>query len=220
MPSQQPEAEQARIADLHPTQITLGLREVAGKRLRWRCRLRRAGSSGPAKLIVPVVRGPQGRLYLTDRHHLLRAAQLEGIEEVVARPLADFSAMQADCFWETLDTRGWCHPFDAAGRRRPFSEVPGGIAYLADDPYRSLASALRRLGGFAKTPAPFSEFAWADHLRRCVGPDVLEFDFDAALDLAMTAAAAPTARHLPGWRPAPSDRTRAGADAIAPHATG
>ena len=37
---------------------------------------------------------------------------------------------------------------------------------LKDDPFRSLAGALRRAGGFAKDTRPFSEFLWADFLRR------------------------------------------------------
>jgi len=40
------------------------------------------------------------------------------------------------------------------------------MADLADDPYRSVAGELRRQGGFAKDTTPFSEFLWADFLRR------------------------------------------------------
>ena len=37
---------------------------------------------------------------------------------------------------------------------------------LVDDPFRSLAGELRRVGGYAKDTTPFSEFLWADFLRR------------------------------------------------------
>jgi hypothetical protein len=218
MPSPAPETEQVRIADLHPTQITLGLREVANKRLRWRARLRRVNSIGAPRLIAPVVRGEGGRLYLVDRHHLLRAAQLEGVEEVLVRPIADFSKMSTNGFWDALDARGWCHPYNAAGRRQSFAEVPDAIDKLVDDPYRSLASALRRCGGFTKTPKPFSEFAWADYLRPRVAREVLASDLEAALCLALIQAGSPSARHLPGWRPGPSDASRLGRVTPASHA--
>jgi hypothetical protein len=220
MPNPAPDAEWARIADLHPTQITLGLREVANKRLRWRARLRRLNSLGAPSLIAPVVRGRDGRLYLVDRHHLLRAVQLEGLEAVFVRPIADFSKLSTKGFWETLDGRGWCHPYDEGGQRRAFSEIPDAVDRLVDDPYRSLASALRRLGGFEKTPAPFSEFAWADYLRQRVGRDVLASDFEAALGLAAVQAGTPSARGLPGWRARPirsiAHRLRHAGDACRP----
>jgi hypothetical protein len=218
MPNPAPDAEWARIADLHPTQITLGLHEVAHKRLRWRARLRRVSSVGAPRLIAPVVRGGDGRLYLVDRHHLLRAVQLEGVEAVLVRPIADFSEMSTMRFWEALDVNGWCHPYDAAGQRRSFREVPGAIDRLVEDPYRSLASALRRCGGFEKTPKPFSEFAWADYLRQRVGREVLANDFEAALCLPMVQAGTPTARDLPGWRPDPSAPSHIDAVTPAPHA--
>jgi hypothetical protein len=45
------------------------------------------------------------------------------------------------------------------------------VADLMYDPYRSLAGALRRTGGFAKDTTPYSEFLWADFLRRRIfGP--------------------------------------------------
>jgi hypothetical protein len=218
MPNPAPDAEWARIADLHPTQITLGLREVANKRLRWRARFRCAHSLGAPSLIAPVVRGGDGRLYLVDRHHLLRAVQLESVEVVLVRPIADLSKLSTKDFWKALDAKGWCHPYDAMGPRRAFSEIPEAIDKLVDDPYRSLASALRRCGGFNKTSKPFSEFAWADYLRRRVSREVLANDFEAALCLATVQAGSPNARNLPGWRPDPSDPSHIGRVTLASHA--
>jgi hypothetical protein len=135
------------------------------------------------------------------------------------RPIADFSALSTNRFWDALDVRAWCHPYDAAGRRRPFSEIPDSIDGLVDDPYRSLASALRRRGGFSKTPAPFSEFAWADYLRSCVSREVLASDFEAALCLAQAQAGSPNARELPGWKADPSDPSQIGRVCPELHAT-
>ena len=44
--------------------------------------------------------------------------------------------------------------------------IPSTVSELLDDPFRSLAGELRRAGGYAKAPAPYSEFRWADFLRR------------------------------------------------------
>lgn len=218
MPNSAPETRPALIANLYPTQFTLGLREVANKRLRWRSRLSRAGSPG-VSVIAPVVKGRNGRLYLIDRHHLLRALQLERVEEVLVRRIADFSEISAQQFWKTLEANGWCRPYDGAGRRISFEEMPCSIDGLVDDPYRSLASALRRRGGFTKTPRPFSEFAWADYLRTRINCELLAKDFEAALSLALAQAKAPAAQGLPGWRPGPHDRWSIGAVMPSPHAS-
>jgi len=68
-----------------------------------------------------------------------------------------------------------------------------------DDPYRSLAGELRQVGGYAKDTAPFSEFLWADFLRRQVGRKLVETQFDEALKQAMQLAKGPDADYLPGW---------------------
>jgi len=211
MTSPPPGPDMAYIADLHPTQITLGLREVAQKRLRWRRRVRRAGKHVAQRLAAPVVLGPAGGLYLIDRHHLVRAASEEGVGEVLVRPVADFSTLEPGDFWRRLDANGWCHPYDAEGRRRPFGEMPEAIAELLDDPYRSLASALRRAGGFAKKSTPFSEFAWADFLRHRVSSEVLDTDFEGALDRALAIARTSAALDLPGWSREPVLRLGVGA---------
>jgi hypothetical protein len=89
--------------------------------------------------------------------------------------------------------------------------MPEVIADLLDDPYRSLASALRRAGGFTKKPTPFSEFAWADFLRHRVSTEVLAADFDGALGRALILARTPAARDLPGWSREPVLRLDVGA---------
>ncbi|WP_309646504.1 ParB-like protein [Phenylobacterium sp.] len=69
---------------------------------------------------------------------------------------------------------------------------------LRDDPFRSLASALRRAGGFGKKAAPFSEFAWADFLRSRIQIEVVIADFAGALEQALILAGTPAAAGLPG----------------------
>jgi len=189
----------ARLADLHPTQITVGFREVAQKRLRLRARLRKAGEGRAPKLVAPVVLAPDGALYLIDRHHLACAMKEEGVERVQVRQVADFSTVAEQDLWPALEAKGWCRPYGTDGRRRPFGDIPSTLDALLDDPFRSLASALRRSGGFTKRAAPFSEFAWADFLRTRIPSHTVAMDFDSALDHAISLARTSAAQHLPGW---------------------
>ncbi|MFZ0239986.1 MAG: ParB-like protein, partial [Xanthobacteraceae bacterium] len=58
------------ISDLRPTQITVGMREVAAKRQRWREIAAKAGAKFLGKHMIPVVLGPKSRHYVVDHHHL------------------------------------------------------------------------------------------------------------------------------------------------------
>jgi hypothetical protein len=80
------------------------------------------------------------------------------------------------------------HPFDAKGRRREYADIPRSIVDLVDDPFRSLAGELRRAGGFSKETTPFSEFLWADFLRRRIDRKAVTQDFDRTLDKALQLA--------------------------------
>ena len=97
----------------------------------------------------------------------------------------------------------WVHPYDANGRRRPFSELPKTVKGMEDDPYRSLAGELRNLGGFAKDSSPFSEFLWADFLRPRIKARTIKTDFDGALAKALTLAKSGDADYLAGLVRAP-----------------
>ena len=187
------------IADLRPTQITVGYREVAEKRRAWRDKGQVQGGKFLGRHMVPVVRGPKDRHYVLDHHHLCRALFDEGVEDVLVDVLADLRALRPEEFWTYLDHRAWCHPYDVHGQRVGYDEIPKRIADLPDDPYRSLAGELRRAGGFAKDIAPFSEFIWANYLRRRVKAKLVAEDFSAALTKALRLAKSPDAAFLPGW---------------------
>jgi hypothetical protein len=104
-----------------------------------------------------------------------------------------------DSFWFVMDNRDWTHPFDANGRRRPYSDLPKSVDKLIDDPFRSLAGELRRAGGFAKDTTPFSEFLWADFLRRRMKREAVETDFALAIEKSLQLAKSVDANYLPGW---------------------
>jgi hypothetical protein len=98
-----------------------------------------------------------------------------------------------------LDQRNWMHPFDAKGVRRTYHAIPKSVDAMRDDPFRSLAGELRRVGGFAKDTTPYSEFLWADFLRHRVNTGLIKRDFSHALEKALSLAKSKEADYLPGW---------------------
>jgi Putative ParB-like nuclease len=134
----------APIEVLRPTQITVGFREVAEKRRRWRAAMNAVQLQALPRRIVPVVIGPSVKLYALDRHHWICAFAAEGVRDASVLALDDLAHLEEAKFWTILESRGWCHPYDALGRRRAWAEMPTSMAQLMDDPFRSLAGALGR----------------------------------------------------------------------------
>jgi hypothetical protein len=195
----EPKLKTVAVADLRPTQITVGYREVAAKRRLWRERSDANADDFLGRHMIPVLLGPRGHSYVNDHHHLARALLDEGVKEVATTTVSDLSHLKKDEFWVFVDNRAWCHPYDAEGLRRPFSDIPKTVADLKNDPYRSLAGELRRAGGYAKDTTPFSEFLWADFMRRRVKDKLVEEDFEGALAKALKLSKTVGAQHLPGW---------------------
>ena len=121
------------------------------------------------------------------------------METLLVTVLADLSRLKPDAFWIVLDNHNWMHPFDDKGRRRRYEEIPKSVRDLIDDPFRSLASELRLVGGFARDTTPYSEFLWADFLRRRIKRKIVETDFRRALERARKLAKSEDANYLPGW---------------------
>jgi hypothetical protein len=184
------------IDDLRPTQITIGYREVETHAARLK---KLAKDKLVRKHVIPVVKGPKGRFYVIDHHHLCRALLLAGSDQVSIVVVLDLQRLEKDEFWIYMDNRGLVHPFDADGKRQTYSDIPKNIKDMTDDPFRSLAGALRRKGGYAKDTTPFSEFLWAEFLRRRVDEAEVGKDFDKALQAAFELAKKKEADHLPGW---------------------
>jgi hypothetical protein len=185
--------------ELRPTQITVGMREVAAKRRKWRTRHGDKAAEFLGTHMIPVVLGPHEHRYIIDHHHLARALHEEGVKSVLTTIVSDLSRLEHDAFWIVLDNRGWMHPFDEKGQRRGYDDIPKSVDDLIDDPFRSLAGELRRAGGFAKDTTPFSEFLWADFLRRRLARKAVEADFDHSVAEALKLAKSTDADYLPGW---------------------
>ena len=195
----EPVLQATPILSLRPTQITLGMREVAIKRKNWSKHDPKKLSTFLAAHMVPVIMGPGKVPHLIDHHHLVRALHDQGVDRVFVTIVADMSGVDADLFWNVMDFRGWTHPYDSKGRRRDHSDLPKNVEAMKDDPYRSLAGQLRNLGGFAKDSTPYAEFLWADFLRVRVARKAIEKDFDGSLARARDLARTADANYLPGW---------------------
>ena len=187
------------ILDLRPTQMTVGMREVKEKRKRFREEKGKKQGEIIGKHMIPVVFGPDKRCYVVDHHHLARALHDEGIKDILVTVIGDLRMVEKDAFWGVMDNKRWVYPYDAKGERRRFRDLPKTVADLKDDPFRSLAGELRRMGGFAKDTTPFSEFLWADFLRRKIARKVVEDNFSKAMDKALELAKDDDAIYLPGW---------------------
>jgi len=168
---------QARVSELRPTQSGVGLDEVYAKA---EAMSRKNKDDLSAFLLirpVPVVIGNGGRPYLTDHHHLARAvwevAQNKneaGLDEsnarVVVEVINNWSVLKDAQFWKAMHDNRWVYLFDAmgGGPLQP-AVLPKHVKDLRNDPYRGLAWYVRSHFGYAKMPADFAEFQWAQFFR-------------------------------------------------------
>src|ERR1700733_6446990 len=102
MPVREPLLITVAIADLRPTQITVGMREVMAKRKHWREMAKSHGGKFLGKHMIPVVLGPKQRHYVTDHHHLARALHDEGVKDVAVTVTVNLSKLDADAFWSVM----------------------------------------------------------------------------------------------------------------------
>src|SRR5882672_328496 len=198
--TREPSLHPVPITSLRPTQMTVGMREVKEKRQRWReHKSKKKQAELLGKHMIPVVHGPDENYYVVDHHHLARALHDEGVKDVLVTVIGDLTMVERDAFWGVMDNRRWVYPYDAKGERRHFKDLPKSVSDLKDDPFRSLAGELRRAGGFAKDTTPFSEFLWADFLRRRIERRRVKQNFAAAVRQALKLAKSQDAHYLPGW---------------------
>ena len=191
---------EVEIHRLRPTQITVGLIEVHDKRARLEAMKKHEQQDFLLAHPIPAVWGPDGKLYITDHHHLGRAAEEAGIETGFFNVEEDFSKVPIALFWPKMSAAHWAHPIDQHGQPRGFEAIPDHLDKLIDDPYRSLAAYVREAGGYDKTPTPFGEFQWADFFRPRVAIGPTRAEFDKAVAAAVKLALTPAAAALPGYR--------------------
>ncbi|MCX5785763.1 MAG: hypothetical protein NTX59_08730 [Elusimicrobia bacterium] len=190
-----------KISELHPTQLAVGLLEVKDKKHDLNKLsghdLKKFEEENPE----PTVKGPNGRLYIIDHHHLALALYDIGENNTYCSLEADYSKLTVNEFWARMNRQKWVYPYDENGSGPlPYSALPSTVAALKDDPYRSLASAVRHAGGYNKTPEPFAEFRWADFFRRRIAKHDLSDNFDDSVKKGVHLAHSEEAVGLPGYQ--------------------
>lgn len=161
------QVDELDLGDLRPTQFNVGYDEV---KVRMRT-IQEEMAKGPAGFEaflksrpIPVVRGPGGVLYIVDGHHFSLALSKLGVKKVYVQEIHDYSDLKQKKFWKKMIEKNYVHLQDR-GSQRSFGALAESVPELTDDPYRSLAWIVRRLGGYDKTGEPFQEFEWADFFR-------------------------------------------------------
>jgi hypothetical protein len=184
---------------LRPTQMSVGLAEVAAKRREWAKLGDKQRHKQLRRQVFPAVLGPGKRCFILDHHHLGLALIEEGISRVWVALQDDLSWLAADVFWRTMEFRAWAHPFDERGVRHDCGDIPARLTQLQDDPYRTLANRVHEAGGYAKSATPFAEFLWADFLRARIGLGAARRGSPQAVRTGVRLARSGAARYLPGW---------------------
>src|ERR1700761_6158990 len=191
--------QEATLKELHPTQLTVGFIVVQDKKKHL------AGMSAADQRSfmkahpMPAVLGPKGALYITDHHHLGRAALDAGVPTGFFEVEADLSKCTIEAFWKEMNEGQWVHPLDENGVRHYYASIPDSLGKLVDDVYRSLAGYVRDAGGYDKTPTAFAEFVWADFFRRNIAVETVKADFATAVQAGMSLAHSKLARNIPGF---------------------
>lgn len=194
-----PKIQEADLKDLHPTQLTIGLIVVQDKKKHLASLSSADQRSYMMDHPMPAIVGPQGRLYITDHHHLGRAALEAGIQCGYFLVEADLSKCSAEAFWKEMNENQWVHPLDENGVRHFYATIPDSLGKLVDDVYRSVAGYVRDAHGYDKTPTAFAEFIWADFFRRNIAIETVRADFHTAVRAGISLAQSRWAKHIPGY---------------------
>ena len=190
---------------LHPTQFSVGRREIEHKRTKFDAMSTAEVIAYLQQKDVPVVIGPGGVPYLTDGHHTSSALLVcaHSDKTVYGHILANWSDMADTEFWARMQKQGYTFLFDATGAHRRSAELPASLADMKADSYRGLAWAVMQAGGFEEIKPPaifFQEFYWADFFRtRLKWNDADETDYARALQEALVLVHSPDAANLPGY---------------------
>jgi hypothetical protein len=186
----------------HPTQSFIGQIsvDIKAKNL---ARLIAEGSQAIAKYFkknpIPVVIGPDGRFYLIDHHHQLKASVQVGITQFNAEIVANRSDLSMEEFKRWMIKKNYVYLRDANDQRIEFENLPNSIMDLKDFPFRSLAGEVEDNGGFKKVQVPFTEFEWARFYQKYFTAEEITSRFNQVLVRALEISHFKTARSLPGY---------------------
>lgn len=194
---------QVAIEKVHPTQFAVGYWEVEQRSATIaRLSSKKLGGYLREHLALLVI-GPGGEPYLVDGHHLCMAMLKSGRGGTVeALVVANWRNLPVADFWDKMKENKYVYLYDNKGRGPlEVEKLPKKVTELTDDPYRSLAWAVRERGGYRKTTVSFSEFQWANYFRKRIEIWPRPKDFEKAVKEALKICHAAEAKSLPGYRP-------------------
>jgi hypothetical protein len=206
---------------VHPTQVFVGKVEMECAKAQMEYLTSHELRTLLMDNYVPTVIGPNGEFFITDHHHFAVAlfeAFLDYDRPVLHRVLyaciqTDYSNYNLTSFWRQMMNQRYVFLEDEHGNNITTADLPETLKLMADNPYRTFASWLRKSNAYIKcggkktkhlmqcknVTAPFFiECYWADFMRKIyplnnypVWPDMIspesDFIYRAALQLQVEA---------------------------------
>jgi len=157
----------------------------------------------------PVIIGPGGIFYITDHHHLARALYDVGALNTYCTIVENLSDAKPNAFWKHLEDNNEVYLKDQNGNPITPHGLPTSVKDLSNNPFRSLAGAVREACGFEKGDKSSSgddylEFQWADYFRTHwaqtgIPAKDIDTNFEGAANAALHLAVQKDAAALPGY---------------------
>jgi hypothetical protein len=157
----------------------------------------------------PVTIGPHGIFYITDHHHLARALYDISVSKTYCKIIDNLSDAKPDDFWKQLKDNNEVYLKDQNGNQITPHDLPTSVKDLSNDPFRSLARAVRESCGFEKgdkssSGEDYLEFQWAEYLRAHwaqtgIATEDIDTKFEGATTTELHLAAQKDAASLPGY---------------------
>ena len=167
----------------------------------WYARLEKIGADLSQRFSFTAFQAVFGRTISFGHHHLARALADENVKKTYCKIVANFSNLGKRDFWKKMESSSWVYLYDQTGHGpRSYLDLPVTVKGLRDDPYRSLAGAVREADGYKKSNIPFTEFKWANFFRsRITIKGHSDNHFKEAVKEAIKLAKSTQARGLPGY---------------------
>ena len=199
------------LVTLKPLQKPIGIRNVIDKAEKLHDLNREEYEEELIKNPLPLLIG-LNQLHILDHHHFGSAIEYDLDKNRVEQHHVGVSIIHDN--WNQLNKKNFVsrliekHYFynrDENDKLITFDDLPNDLSEMKDDPYRSVAGDLRRMGGYDKKPDQFFlEFKWAHFLRNLKGeyaitPKDLIDDYEKAVKKAYKISQSEIAAHMPGF---------------------